>query len=102
MATKINHVSPSVYALLCIGAPSLEIGQNLTTSGLRPIDGIFGFRSLDDTLVVIDSTALDRETIAEYVFTVVAMDTEGASAAATVTVTILDYNDNAPEIHNKG
>ena len=78
------------------------IGQNLTTTGRRPIDGIFGFRSLDDTLIVLDATALDREIIAEYVFTVVATDTEGASATATVTVTITDFNDNAPQIHNKG
>lgn len=78
------------------------IGQNLTTTGRRPIDDIFGFRSLDDTLIVLDATALDRENIAEYVFTVVATDTEGASATATVTVTIRDFNDNAPEIYNKG
>lgn len=84
------------------GAPSLVIGQNLTATDRRPIDDIFGFRSLDDTLIVLDATALDRENIAEYRFTVVATDTEGQSATATVTVTILDFNDNAPEIHNGG
>jgi hypothetical protein len=89
----------TVHALIA-GAPSLVIGQNLTATDRRPIDTIFGFRSLDDTLIVLDATALDREVIAEYVFTVIATDSEGASATATVTVTITDFNDNAPEIHN--
>lgn len=87
---------------LFVGAPSIVIGQNQTATGRRPIDDIFGFRSLDDTLIVLDSTALDRETIAEYIFTVIGTDSEGLSATATVTVTITDFNDNAPEIHNKG
>ena len=78
------------------------VGQNLTATNRRPIDDIFGFRSLDDTLIVLDATALDRETIAAYTFTVVATDSEGASATATVTVTVTDFNDNPPEIHNGG
>ncbi len=88
-----------MHALIA-GAPSLVIGQNLTATDRRPINNIFGFRSRDDTLIVLDATALNREAIAEYVFTVVATDSEGASATATVTVTITDFNDNAPEIHN--
>lgn len=78
------------------------VGQNLTATDRRPIDDIFGFRSRDDTLIVLDATALDRETIAEYAFTVVATDSEGATATATVTVTVTDFNDNPPEIHNGG
>ena len=87
---------------LFTGTPSLEIGQNLTDTGRRPIDDIFGFRSRDDTLIVLDSSDLDRERITGYAFTVIATDSEGGSSTATVTVTITDFNDNAPEILNKG
>lgn len=82
--------------------PTLSIGEALSPTGRRPIEDIFGFRSLDDTLIVLDSSDLDRETLTEYNFTVVATDSEGESATATVTVTIVDFNDNAPIIINRG
>ena len=53
-------------------------------------------------LIVLDSSDLDRETITDYNFTVIATDTQGESATAVVTVTITDYNDNAPITINSG
>ena len=42
---------------------------------------------------------LDREQVSQYDLTVVAQDTtdQPLSGSAQVTITILDYNDNAPE-----
>lgn len=91
-----------IYTWHTIGIPSLEIGEALSPTGRRSIDDIFGFRSLSDTLIVIDSSDLDRETLTEYNFTVIARDAEQGSATATVTVTITDFNDNAPDILNGG
>ena len=84
------------------GAPILEIGEALSPTGRRSIENIFGFRSFDDTLIVLDSSTLDRETLTGYNFTVIARDLEGGSATANVTITILDYNDNAPVIFSDG
>ena len=41
---------------------------------------------------------LDRETVSEYQFEVIATDSGGLSSTATVTVTITDVNDNAPVV----
>ena len=82
------------------GVPLLEIGEALSPTGRRSIENIFGFRSNADTLIVRDSSVLDRETLPKYSFTIVATDSAGASATANVTITILDVNDNAPVIFN--
>ena len=52
--------------------------------------------------MVVDQSVLDRETIAEYNFTVVARNADNLTASATVTVTLGDVNDLPPEITNAG
>ena len=83
---------------LATGVPGLEIGEALSPTGRRSIENIFGFRSNADTLIVRDSSVLDFETLPEYRFTIVATDSASASATANVTITLLDFNDNAPVI----
>lgn len=84
------------------GEFSLRIGENLNDPGDLTIQNIFGFASNDDDLVLLDSSPLNRESISEYVFTVIAMDSSGLESTATVTVTILDANDESPFITNPG
>ncbi|CAL4064956.1 unnamed protein product, partial [Meganyctiphanes norvegica] len=41
--------------------------------------------------------SLDRETLDEYIFTVMAQDPDGLASNTTVVITIIDVNDNGPE-----
>ena len=102
--SKSVHVYIAIISLYVHPAdtPTLTIGEALSPTGNRAIDDIFGFRSFDDRLIVLDSSDLDRETLTEYNFTIVAMDSSRASSTATVTVTIIDFNDNPPDILNGG
>lgn len=92
------------HAVSFAGGVDLAIGTALTDSGPRDIRNIFNFRSNFHDLIVVDFTVLDREVIGRYSFTVVATDaaTGIQSSTATVTVNILDFNDQTPVITNDG
>lgn len=66
--------------------------------GSRHISNIFGTST--DSLVVLDSSVLDRERIERYMFTVEATDTLSETSTATVTILITDINDETPVITN--
>ena len=70
----------------------------IPTPGSRHISNIFGIRT--DSLIVLDSSVLDREVINRYVFTVEATDTLSETSTATVTILITDINDEIPVITN--
>lgn len=59
-------------------------------------DGIFAINDATGVITVVDNTNLDRETTDLYILTVVVSDTLFTSAAQTVTINVLDVNDNAP------
>ncbi len=71
-------------------------------TGGRDIAAIFNFRSNSHELIVLDGSMLDRETISQYNFTVIARDATSLTSNATVTINLLDENDNAPVITNDG
>ena len=81
---------------------TVTIGTAETTGLERDIDTIFGFLSNSDTLVLLDSSSIDRESIPEITFSVVATDDIGQNATAEVTVVINDANDEIPTITNTG
>lgn len=73
------------------------------TAGLeRDIDTIFGFLINSNTLILLDSDAIDRETLSEIRFSVVATDESSQNDTADVTVVINDANDETPNITNAG
>ena len=81
------------------GSFTVQVATPLTaTPGSRPISTIFG--TTTDSLVVLDSSVLDREGIDRYVFTVEATDTQSETSTATVTILITDINDEIPVITN--
>lgn len=85
------------------GDVGLTVGVAITNSGSREISDIFNFRSNSHTLIVVDASVLDREEIASYTFTVIAVDVTGSqTSTAEVTVDILDFNDETPVITNDG
>ena len=79
---------------------TVVVGTAITDPGALSIDDIFGFRTNTDSLIVLDASVLDREFIDEYIFTVQATDILGNSNTASVTITISDFNDEAPIITN--
>ena len=81
---------------------TVTIGTAYTTDLEREIDTIFGFLSNSDTLILLDSSSIDRETIDEIEFSVVATDSTSQTATADVTVVINDANDETPNITNAG
>lgn len=81
------------------GSFTVQVGtQLIPTPGSRLISNIFGIRT--DSLIVLDSSVLDREDINHYVFTVEATDTLLETSTATVTILITDINDETPVITN--
>jgi len=83
-----------------LAAVTLQIGMATSNTGTREIGNIFNFRTNSVELDVLDGTALDRETIDQYNFTVIATDATDLTSTATVTINILDVNDNTPVITN--
>ena len=65
---------------------SIPAGQNVVDFSILPFSG-----------VITISQALDYEQTEFYNFTVVASDPSGNRGSATVEITILDVNDNAPQ-----
>lgn len=51
----------------------------------------------NSTGLITNTVQLDRERVAQYVLTVEARDPEGLTAQVSVTINILDLNDNLPE-----
>ena len=92
---KFNNLS-----FLLSGDFTVVVGTAITDPGVLSIDDIFGFRTNTDSLIVLDASVLDREFIDEYIFTVQATDILGNSNTASVTITISDFNDEAPIITN--
>ena len=92
---KFNNLS-----FLLSGDFTVVVGTAITDPGALSIDDIFGFRTNTDSLIVLDASVLDREFIDEYIFTVQATDILGNSNTASVTITISDFNDEAPIITN--
>ncbi len=78
------------------------MGTAITDTGSREIDDIFDFRSNSDSLVIVDSSVLDRESIESYTFTVIAVDSAGQMSTANITINLLDFNDEVPTIINDG
>lgn len=81
---------------------TLLIGSATSNTGGRDITNIFNFRSNVHDLIVLDGGALDRESIDQYNFTVIATDATAMTSTAMVTINILDENDNVPVILNDG
>ena len=98
----LSIIAIYVTALPAEGAVTVTIGTAYTAGLEREIDTIFGFLSNSDTLVLLDSSSIDRETIDEIEFSVVATDTIFQTATADVTVVINDANDESPNITNAG
>ena len=90
----------STTVVVTVADVTLQIGMATSNTGTRDIGNIFNFRSNSRDLVVLDGTALDRETIDQYNFTIVATDATDLTSTATVTINILDVNDNTPVITN--
>lgn len=78
---------------------TIEVGTAYTELE-REIDTIFSFLSNSGTLVLLDSSAIDREVLDEIRFSVVATDSLFQTAKVNVTVTITDANDETPTITN--
>lgn len=76
----------------------LDQGGFVGTLKILPESTLFSM-SHDGTLRVINSEALDREVIETCRFQIVAVDQppDSQSATAQLTITVLDYNDNAPQ-----
>ena len=74
----------------------------LSDTGSHEIANIFNFLTNSPTLIVVDSTVLDREVISSYNFTVIATDRADQNSTAVVTVDIQDSNDEQPVITNDG
>ena len=93
---------PSPLSASVEGAVTVAIGTAYTEGLQREIDTIFGFLSNSDTLILLDSSSIDREIIDEIEFSVIATDSISQTATADVTVVINDANDEAPNITNAG
>lgn len=80
------------------------MGELLSTVGNgeleQPIHSVFNFLPDTNNIIVVDSSALDRETVVVYRFEVIATNSGGLSDTATVMITITDFNDEAPQITN--
>lgn len=101
--TRIHYLLPDYVAHIPpLGSLTLVVGTSQTDTGGREIGDIFNFRSNSLELIVLDASVLDRETIDQYIFTVVATDATGLSSTANVIINILDFNDEAPVITNDG
>jgi RHS repeat-associated protein len=59
-------------------------------------DGIFAINGVSGEITVVDNSNLDRETTDLYILTVTVSDTLFPSASQSVTINVLDVNDNAP------
>ena len=81
---------------------SVAIGTTETSNLGQEIDEIFGFLSNSETLILLDTSSIDRETHSEIRFTVIATDSASQTTTANVTVVIGDANDNTPSITNDG
>ena len=81
---------------------TVAIGTTETLNLEQEIDEIFGFLSNSETLILLDTNSIDRETHSEIRFTVIATDSNLQTATAEVTVVIGDANDNTPTITNDG
>ena len=81
---------------------SVAIGTTETSNLEQEIDEIFGFLSNSETLILLDTSSIDRETHSEIRFTVIATDSTSQTTTANVTVVIGDANDNTPSITNDG
>lgn len=84
------------------GSVTVAIGTTETVGLDRDIDEIFGFLSNSETIILLDSNSIDRETHSQIRFTVVATDSASQTTTADVTVVINDANDNTPVITNDG
>ena len=84
------------------GTVSVAIGTTETSNLEQEIDEIFGFLSNSETLILLDTSSIDRETHSEIRFTVIATDSASQTTTANVTVVIGDANDNTPSITNDG
>ena len=73
-----------------------DLGSNAVVSGYSTSDANFSISSVG---IVSTSTAFDRETQDQYTFEIFATDAGNPSqtGTSTVTVSVLDVNDNAPE-----
>ena len=81
---------------------SVAIGTTETSNLEQEIDEIFGFLSNSETLILLDTSSIDRETHSEIRFTVIATASASQTTTANVTVVIGDANDNTPSITNDG
>lgn len=79
----------------------MDIKDAETVHGFNFVPAISNSLHICDFLVVV-TIALDYEEKTEYVFTIVANDTLGKSAAAMVTVEVLSVNEYAPEFKYTG
>ena len=79
----------------------MDIKNAETVHGFNFVPAISNSLHICDFLVVV-TIALDYEEKTEYVFTIVANDTLGQSAAAMVTVEVLSVNEYAPEFKYTG
>ena len=76
-----------------------HVGNYLSTGSiLVPVFQIFNFENGNSTLVVEDSSALDREHLDSYKFEVIARDNCNNTANTTVVIALTDVNDNVPII----
>ena len=98
---KAAVMQPASLSLLAEGSVTVTIGTAYTDVE-RDIDTIFGFLSNTDTLVLLDTSVIDREQANEIRFSVEATDSLSQTTTANVTVVITDANDETPNITNAG
>ena len=102
LCLKIDFLQIIVFSTTAEGAVTIAIGTTETTGLDREIDAIFGFLSNSETLVLLDSSSIDRESVSQIRFTVIATDSASQNTTADVTVVITDANDEIPVITNDG
>lgn len=84
--------------ILTVSATDLDIGENGRVTYKINATGAQFFQVLSNGEVIV-SSKLDRELTPEVVFDIVAMDSTAPfhSSTATVSITVLDENDQAPD-----
>lgn len=89
--------------VIYVGAVDADEGINANVSYAITGGNEGGKFAIDDTGAITVAGALDREDVASYNLTITATDggEPPLSATATVSITILDVNDNAPVFQNE-
>ena len=94
----VQMTFPPSYPFLTISATDIDAGDNATIIySLSDEDTPFTIGTEDGVVRVRSGGVVDRETVDFYSLQVTASNPDGVSSTASLEITILDVNDNAPE-----